>query len=65
MAQLRDFLKKIYAHASDKRRDADIDSLNDTELLELADNLRKGVPMATPVFDGAAEEEVKSLVATR
>jgi DNA-directed RNA polymerase subunit beta len=62
IGQLRDFLKKIYAHASDKRRDADIDSLNDTELLELADNLRKGVPMATPVFDGAAEEEVKSLL---
>ncbi|MBT4854396.1 MAG: DNA-directed RNA polymerase subunit beta, partial [Halieaceae bacterium] len=62
IGQLRDFLKKIYAHASDKRRDADIDSLNDTELLELAGNLRKGVPMATPVFDGAAEEEVKSLL---
>jgi len=30
--------------------------------LELADNLRKGVPMATPVFDGAAEEEVKALL---
>jgi DNA-directed RNA polymerase subunit beta len=62
ISQLRDFLKKIYAHASDKRRDADIDSLTDTELLELAGNLRKGVPMATPVFDGAAEEEVKSLL---
>ena len=62
ISQLRDFLKKIYAHVSDKRRDADIDSLTDNELLELADNLRKGVPMATPVFDGAAEEEVKSLL---
>ncbi len=62
ISQLRDFLKKIYAHVSDKRRDADIDSLTDNELLELADNLRKGVPMATPVFDGAAEEEVKALL---
>ena len=62
VSQLRDFLKKIYAHSSDKRRDADIDSLTDNELFELAGNLRKGVPMATPVFDGAAEEEVKSLL---
>jgi DNA-directed RNA polymerase subunit beta len=62
VSQLRDFLKKIYAHSTDKRRDADIDSLTDSELLELAGNLRKGVPMATPVFDGAAEEEVKSLL---
>ena len=62
VSQLRTFLKKIYAHASDKRRDADIDSLNDQELMELADNLRAGVPMATPVFDGAAEEEIKSLL---
>ncbi len=59
ISQLRTFLKKIYAHVSDKRRDADIDSLTDDELLELADNLRTGVPMATPVFDGAAEEEIK------
>jgi len=62
ISQLRTFLKKIYAHVSDKRRDADIDSLTDDELLELADNLRTGVPMATPVFDGAAEEEIKSLL---
>ncbi|MCH1493173.1 MAG: DNA-directed RNA polymerase subunit beta [Luminiphilus sp.] len=62
VSQLRTFLKKIYAHASDKRRDADIDSLSDQELMELADNLRAGVPMATPVFDGAAEEEIKSLL---
>ena len=62
ITQLRSFLKKIYAHVSDKRRDADIDSLSDPELLELADNLRAGVPMATPVFDGAAEEEIKSLL---
>jgi DNA-directed RNA polymerase subunit beta len=62
VSQLREFLKKIYAHGTDSRRDADIDGLKDTELLELADNLRAGVPMATPVFDGAAEEEIKSLL---
>jgi DNA-directed RNA polymerase subunit beta len=62
VSQLREFLKKIYAHGSDSRRDADIDGLKEKELLELAGNLRAGVPMATPVFDGAAEEEIKALL---
>jgi DNA-directed RNA polymerase subunit beta len=62
VSQLREFLKKIYAHGSDARRDADIDGLKEKELLELAGNLRAGVPMATPVFDGAAEEEIKALL---
>jgi DNA-directed RNA polymerase subunit beta len=62
VAQLRKFLKEIYSHASDSRRDEDIDSLSDQELLDLADNLRKGVPMATPVFDGAKEESIKALL---
>ncbi len=62
VAQLRKFLKEIYRHASDKRRDADLDSLSDTELLTMASNLRKGVPMATPVFDGASEDSIKALL---
>ena len=62
ISQLRNFLKEIYAHASDSRRDADIDSLNDQELLDMADNLRAGVPMATAVFDGAQESSIKALL---
>ena len=37
-------------------------SLKDKEILDLAENLREGVPMATPVFDGAKESEVKSML---
>ena len=62
VAKLREFLKKIYAHTSDKRRDADIDSLSDDELVAMAQNLRAGVPMATPVFDGASEDSIKALL---
>jgi len=40
----------------------DIDSLSNEELAELAHNLRGGVPMATPVFDGAAESEIKKML---
>ncbi|MBT8447277.1 MAG: DNA-directed RNA polymerase subunit beta, partial [Gammaproteobacteria bacterium] len=59
VAEIRGFLKKIYETAG---RTEDIDSLNDEEILELARNLVAGVPMATPVFDGAAESEIKHML---
>jgi len=60
VAEIREFLEKIYNNGAGQVED--LDSLSDRELLELAGNLRKGVPMATQVFDGAAEEEIKSLL---
>jgi len=39
-----------------------VDKLDDTELLEMANNLRGGVPMATPVFDGADEADISVLL---
>jgi DNA-directed RNA polymerase subunit beta len=62
ITQLRSFLKEIYSHATDSRRNADISGLSDAEVLALAENLREGVPMATPVFDGASEESIKALL---
>ena len=62
LTQLRSFLKQVYSHTTDARRSADIASLSDDELLALAENLRAGVPMATPVFDGAREESIKELL---
>lgn len=58
-AELRKFVSKIYNTAG---RGADIEALSDAELFELADNLRRGVPFATPVFDGAKEEEIRSML---
>ena len=60
LSKLRRFLQKVYAI---KGKEDPVAGLNDSELLELADNLRGGVPMATPVFDGASESEVKDLLA--
>ncbi len=60
-AEVRGFLDEIYNKTGGQK--ADLDSMNDTELMLLAGNLRKGVPMATPVFDGAAEEEIKHMLA--
>ena len=61
VAELREFLGKIYNNGAG--RSEDLDSLTDDEIRTLAQNLRKGVPMATPVFDGAAESEIKGLLA--
>ena len=44
------------------QRTENIKSLKEEELFELAENLREGVPMATPVFDGAAESEIKEML---
>ena len=56
--EIRSFLNKIYK----KENSQSLDSLNDKEINELALNLTNGVPMATPVFDGAKEQEVKDML---
>jgi len=58
-AEVRKFLDKIY-NASGKREN--IKGLTDAEILEMAGNLTKGVPFATPVFDGAHESEIKAML---
>ena len=59
VAELREFLGKVY-NTSGKQED--LDSLTDDEIVELAGNLKEGVPMATPVFDGAQESEIKDML---
>jgi DNA-directed RNA polymerase subunit beta len=59
-AELKSYLDKLYnQNAANKE---DINSLNNTEINELAENLRDGLPIATPVFDGAKESEIKDLL---
>ncbi|TPD53972.1 MAG: DNA-directed RNA polymerase subunit beta, partial [Thalassolituus maritimus] len=60
IAKLRGLLGEIY-NGGDGRIE-DLDSFSDAEVLDLADNLRAGVPMATPAFDGAKESEIKRLL---
>jgi len=57
--EVREFIDNIY-NVSGKKED--ITSLSDDELLELAGNLKSGVPFATPVFDGAKESEIKDML---
>jgi DNA-directed RNA polymerase subunit beta len=58
-AELRAFLTAIY---NESGRSEDLDSFSDEEILSLADNLKYGVPFATPVFDGAHETEIRRML---
>jgi DNA-directed RNA polymerase subunit beta len=57
--KIRSMLDSIY---NSYGKSEDLKSFSDDEILELANNLRSGVPMATPVFDGIKEEDIKSLL---
>ncbi|MEQ9057976.1 MAG: DNA-directed RNA polymerase subunit beta [Gammaproteobacteria bacterium] len=57
--ELREFLGKVY-NTSGQRED--LDSLADDDIVALSSNLKDGVPTATPVFDGAKEEEIKAML---
>ena len=59
VVELRRFLDKVYNTSG---KSEDIDSFSDEEVVELCRNLTKGVPTATPVFDGATEEEIKAML---
>ncbi len=58
--KLRQFLEAVYNKTGGKVED--LKSFSDAEIIELAGNLTNGVPTATPVFDGASEEEIKGLL---
>tara|TARA_B100001248_G_scaffold55794_1_gene37080 strand:- start:14510 stop:18577 length:4068 start_codon:yes stop_codon:yes gene_type:complete len=59
--ELKKYLDKLYN--SDAAIKENLNSLSNTEIMTLAGNLRDGMPVATPVFDGAKESQIKSLLA--
>jgi len=61
VSELRGFLDKIYNHSTASQH-VDLDSLSDEEIKNLSKNLCRGVPMATPVFDGASELEIREML---
>jgi DNA-directed RNA polymerase subunit beta len=60
IAELRKFLNEIYNEIGGRQES--LNEFSDTEILELAKNLKGGVPMATAVFDGAKETEIKAML---
>ncbi len=58
--ELKKYLDKLYN--SDAAIKENLNSLSNTEIITLAGNLRDGMPVATPVFDGAKESQIKSLL---
>ncbi|MCW8330747.1 DNA-directed RNA polymerase subunit beta [Photobacterium sp. SDRW27] len=59
--KFREFLQKVY-DLGDTRQEVDIAALSDDEVRTLIKNLRNGLPIATPVFDGAPEASIKELL---
>jgi DNA-directed RNA polymerase subunit beta len=58
-AEVRKMLDKVY---NTNGKPVDLDALKDEEVMEMAANLSKGVPFATPVFDGATETEIRQML---
>jgi DNA-directed RNA polymerase subunit beta len=58
--EVRGFLQQIYGMSGHKK--VDFEHMSDPEVLTIAHHLKKGVPMASPVFDGAQEREIKTLL---
>lgn len=58
--KLREQLKPIYNVSKENK--VDLDALSDKEIVDLAENLKGGVPITTPVFDGASEAEIRELL---
>jgi DNA-directed RNA polymerase subunit beta len=56
---VRQFLDRVY---NETGAGAQIDKLTDDEVIELANNLRDGTPFATPVFDGASEQDIRLML---
>jgi len=61
IAEQREFLQKVY-DLGDSAQKVDIASMSDAEVSVLAENLRDGLPVATPVFDGAQESSIKEML---
>ncbi len=61
LAKFREFLQKVY-DLGDTRQNVDIAALSDDDVRTLIQNLRAGLPIATPVFDGAPESSIKALL---
>ncbi len=60
--EVRKFLDRIYNKTSESIAKVRLNELDDQETVRLADNLRTGVPVSTPVFDGANEAEIKGML---
>jgi DNA-directed RNA polymerase subunit beta len=59
VAELRQFMEELYNSSG---RQEQLTQLSDDEILAMADNLKSGVPFASPVFDGAAEEDIRAML---
>ena len=58
-AELRNFMEELYNTSGRKEN---LSKMTDAQIMEMAGNLSHGIPFATPVFDGAAEEDIRTML---
>ncbi|MBT3813289.1 MAG: DNA-directed RNA polymerase subunit beta, partial [Gammaproteobacteria bacterium] len=59
VTEIKSYLDEVYNSSGQKE---DLESFSDVEIIEMAGNLVAGVPMASPVFDGASEDEIRHML---
>lgn len=62
ISNLRKFIQKAFNLGENLRQKVNLDTFSNEEILDLAKNLKKGMPISTPVFDGAQENEIKQML---
>ncbi|AYN24466.1 DNA-directed RNA polymerase subunit beta [Buchnera aphidicola] len=62
VSNLRKFIQKAFDLGENLRQKVNLDNFSNEEVLDLAKNLKKGMPISTPVFDGAQENEIKQML---
>lgn len=62
ISNLRQFIQKAFDLGENLRQKVNLDEFSNEEILYLANNLKNGIPIATPVFDGAKENEIKKML---
>lgn len=62
IAHIRQFIQKVFHSGNKIRQKINFDNFSDSEILTLARNYKNGLPISTPVFDGANEQEIKELL---
>lgn len=62
ISKIRQFMQDAYNVGNGIRQKVKLENFSDLEIIKLANNLKYGMPVSTPVFDGAKEEEIKELL---
>ncbi|MCW5197395.1 DNA-directed RNA polymerase subunit beta [Buchnera aphidicola] len=62
VSKIKNFMQKIFNIGNNKRQKVNLENFSNEDILCLAQNYKKGIPVSTPVFDGAKEKDIKEFL---